>query len=269
MAIKGTLATFHVAKLGDTTVDDRRAVRNFLRENAGDMTMPPVEVLQKVFSDCMIDPSELLRAQRGLDLLDDLNGGVEWIMQDMARDKENYEAINVTRLKSTIDEMPESLLHNVAELKKLDEFQHVVPLAIRQILEAAKNAGSAEELKQVSLQGFQLMAKIANDPQVNLYPDLRVNEAHRDHIKDRSEKFADGYIYHRSIQDELNKVPFIEIYKRLNAEQKEQFKTMLYLLSEMHASIDTVYNMNWKQISLIRKTYSVLHECMSGYFEMV
>jgi hypothetical protein len=152
------------------------------------------------------------------------------------------------------------------EIKKLEGFQHAVPVAVKDIIDSAKNA-TPEQLKEIPPQSFKLMSAIANDEHGVLRPDMRINESHQSHIKDMSERFRTGYIYHWSVEDELDKVPFSEIFSRLTQEQQDQFNNLADLLDELNRSIETAYQLNWRQISLIRRVYSVLHEELVKYFE--
>ncbi|MFC1753878.1 hypothetical protein ACFL96_10905 [Thermoproteota archaeon] len=267
MAIKGTLATFDIGLLKQVTVDERRSVRNFLREKNPDLSTPSLEALQKTFSDCMISEEEMIVIENGLTILPEVLERVKWFIEDIQKDPKNYESINVHRLKSTIEEIPKHLQKNVDELRKLMSFQHAVPVGVKQLIDAARNAKSPEELSQIPPQGFKLMCTAANDDKGVLCPDERINESHQSHMKDISERFKTGYVYHWSIEDELQKVPFAEIFSRLDTGQQDQFNTLSSLLDELNKAIDTTYNLNWKQIGMIRRIYSVLHECLNKYFE--
>jgi len=267
MAIKGTLATFSVVKLKDSTVDERRTVRNFLKQKTNDISCPSLELLQEIFKDCMTTDEELLLSEKAEDVLGPTLEGINWLMDDVKANPANYEAINIHRLKSTIEEIPPALEKNLAEMKHVISVQYAVPVAVKWLIDSAKTAVSGEELKKIFNEGFQLLCTLANDVQGELNPDLRINEAHQTHVDDMSQRFKKGYVYHWSIQDELKKVPFEEVFERLNQEQKDQFGKLSALLEALTTSVEMNYDFNWKQVALIRRVYSVMHECLGRYAE--
>jgi hypothetical protein len=215
----------------------------------------------------MIAEEELLITETGQGILPDVTDGICWFINDVTSNPKNYESINVHRLKATVEELPGPLKLNIGELKKVESLQHAVPVAVKDLINAARNANSPEELQKIPKDSFKLMCAIANDENGELKPDQRINESHRSHIKDISERFKTGYIYHWSIEDELKKIPFQDIFSRLEKEQQDRFHKLAKDLDKLNESVDVAYQLNWRQISLIRRIYSVLHECLAKYFD--
>ena len=117
MAMKGTLATFDINLLKQVTVDERRSVRNFLREKNPDMSNPSLEDIQELFADCMIPDEDMVVVDNGVMILPEILERINWFIEDIQKQPKNYESINVQRLKSTVEGIPEPLNRNMAEIK--------------------------------------------------------------------------------------------------------------------------------------------------------
>ncbi|MFQ5474625.1 MAG: hypothetical protein ACE5DM_02195 [Candidatus Nanoarchaeia archaeon] len=261
MVMKGTLATFTLGKVKDITLDERRNVRTFLKKK-GDVSEPSLEVVQEALADCMITDEELAKARSAVQLISQLMPKIDLLFNDVQSDPRKYEAINVTRLKSTIEELPRALGNNLPVIDHVFSIQLGVPVAVKEMIDDA-----GEDIRGIPKRAFELFCIIANDEKGELRPDEKINESHHTHIKDRSRQFREGYIYHWSIQDELNKVPFAEKFSRLDAGQQNRFQEIAELMDQLSESIDTVYELNWRQIKMMRRVYSILHESLLKYFE--
>jgi len=253
MVQKGTLEAFNVAKLVDLTIDERRNVRKLLKKERN----PDLKEIQALLKEFMISDKEIVSAKNIPSILETINPLISWFIEDLNNSKV-YEPLNVHRMTSVIKEVPEAFKNNIKELEYLVSFQHAIAVAIKDVLQTATISILDAEKK-----ASKLIPMITNG---ELKPYAMINEVQQDHVGDLAKRFANGYIYHWSIQDELKKVPFEIIFENLSDQQKRKFKQMCMFLNELKDSINSIYLTNWKQIGLIKRTYSILHECMKSYY---
>ena len=155
----------------------------------------------------------------GLCLIETFKQKFSWIVQDHVDNPGTYEAINLKRLLTIVDEIPAPLQRNYNDFKALSRVQETLNDEVAMLVREIREARTQTELKEIGSKGYGLMSSIANHDQ-NIQPELKINEAHKAHIADMASRFKEGYVYRRSIEQELKRVPFERLYARLSPAQQ-------------------------------------------------
>ena len=263
MTLKGSLASFGFPVLDKITVDERRELRTIALQKLGNVKIPPRSFVEETLVPIFVTERDTTLIKAGFPLIEDFYKKLTTLAEYLKKYPGSYEVINIKRLKDTIDEIPKPLQHNINEMDCLLNAQSVIVDDVYELLQKISIA-SKSDLKEIGKLSFEKLQMLANNDAGTIQPELRINEAQREHIIGVNEGYKKGYILKKSMEEELKKIPFQYIYDKLTIEQKTLFKEMETLLQRITDIVELAYQLNWKQIALIRKTYCILSESMNN-----
>lgn len=258
MVMKGSLAAFKFSLLKDITVDERRNVREGMKRFLLDGGRIQDFIVQSLY-DFLVKDSDLSDLEEGKKVLSEFPDKLSWFVKDMGH-SDLYEAINLQRLNKTLAGMPKPYASNLDEIRKLKDSQESVIAQVFMLVDDVAEATNQERLRTIGRQGYAILCKIAGNPDGELHPEDRINEAHKTHIEDMASRFSNGYIFKWTLENELNKNTVRVVLDKLNSEQTMHFDEACADLERIKDAVLLMYDMNHRQILLIKRIYSLLQE---------
>ncbi len=259
MAIKGTLAAFNFSTLELQTVDERRMLRKELTDNNISLASLDVDKVHKLVAAHFMTEVEIILLEHLENLLVQFNGLMEAIVAAAKQHPTWYEGVNLQRLHVTINEIKPALAYNKEAFINLLQRQQNIPIRMQVLLNKIREEPSKTSKTAVGREVFQMLCDIAGASE-GINAMSKVNESHVNHSNDLATRFAEGYIYHWSLEEEIRHIRFEHIFAKLSEIEKELFHQMSGLLEELAKTTKAVYALNWKHVSLIRKIYCLFFE---------
>ncbi len=259
MALKGTLAAFTFSTLELATVDERRLLRKELTEKGITFEKLDVSMVGELIFPYFLNDVELMLCDHLEDLLGQFLTLANGLLPLARQNPSVYELVNLQRLILTIAEIKQALQTNKEAFLTLLSKQENLPIRMQVLFQEIREANTKTTKMKVGKDVFQLLCEVAGAKE-GINPGTKINEAHVNHSKELAQRFAEGYVYHWSLEEEIKHVPFDQIFKKVPDAEKEYFFQLAKLLDELAKTTAAMYSLNWKHIALLRRVYSIFFE---------
>ncbi|MBI4441485.1 hypothetical protein HY639_04920 [Candidatus Woesearchaeota archaeon] len=259
MALKGTLEAFTFSTLEISTVDDRRLTRKELADRSIALHNLDVSVVGDLIFPFFVRDVEMVLLDHLMDLLAQFNELASMLVLAAQNHPSWYESINIKRLISTINEIRPALAVNKEAFTQLMAKQANLPIRMQVLFQELREHNTRETKIRVGQGVFALLCEMAGAKD-SINAQAKINEAHVTHSKELAERFAQGYIYHWSLEEEIKHIPFNQIFTKFPEDEKELYYQLTKLLDELTKTTNAIYSMNWKHVALIRRVYCLFSE---------
>jgi len=171
----------------------------------------------------------------------------------------HYEPINVSRAISMLNEVHDNLKNNNNYINDIFNFQESFIKESTSLLNAIhySRTNNDKTLNKQKLSGiFEKILRNQTNFKFN-FSDI-IHEAHLTRIRDLAESLKGGFLFHITIEEELNKTPFSTIRNRIPKSELEAADLILQKVEEIKKGIETTYNLNMKMINMSIFLYTYL-----------
>jgi len=168
----------------------------------------------------------------------------------------DFEEVNLLRAYKLVNEVPDSLMENINYAKEIFEWQNEFLIEITNVFNGLANIKSSQELLNFNERLNKIFMKILrNDEFTFKFQDV-IHEGHVEHMNDLKTILPQGFLFKILIEEELNKVDFNVIQKRIARAKLDAADRIWNGVLEIKKGVDKAYQINMKMIELSVMLYS-------------
>ena len=169
-----------------------------------------------------------------------------------------FESINLYRAVSMLEEIRQPLINNIDYVKEIELYQQdfiqETASLFNDILNIKTNEENIELNKKVNLIFQKILRN--NDFKFN-YIDI-IGEGKLNRIKDLHSSLSNGFFFHTTVKEHLDKVSFSLIKERIPREEIEAVNNITKDIFEIKNGIQKAYDINMNMVNLTVILYSYL-----------
>ncbi len=225
-----------------------------IREIKREISLPiSEELVRRKFSGYFIKEIDVALMQEALQhvqpALDELNELID------KKDSE-FEETNLLRALKLVEEMPGALSRNIDYGKEIIEWQSEFVKEIVEIFNGMFNVKTKEELLELNKRLNNVFSRILRNNEFMFKFQDVVHEGQLEHINDLKTIIPNGFLFKISIEEELNKIDFNVIRRRISRRNLDSSDKVLSQVLEIKKGVDTAYKINMKMIEWAVMLYS-------------
>ncbi len=174
----------------------------------------------------------------------------------LERKDSDYAPINITRAHKLVSETHKPLSINIHYAEEILAWQEEFVKEATLIFNSLPGARSQEKKLELNNRLNVLFQKILRNKEfIFMYPDI-VNEAEVEHMKSLRDMISKGFLFYIKMEEELNKVNFNSIKKRISLDKLQNSDSLSDKVSEIKKGVDKAYQINMNMIGWAVLLYS-------------
>lgn len=174
----------------------------------------------------------------------------------LERKDSDYAPINIARAHKLVSEVQEPLLINIKYAEEIFSWQEEFLKETTLIFNSLPGARSHEKKLELNNRLNILFQKILRNKEFAfMYLDI-VNEAEVEHMKSLRDMISQGFLFYIKMEEELNKMNFNSIKKRISADKLRNSELLCNKVSEIKKGVDVAYQINMNMINWTVLLYS-------------
>jgi len=168
----------------------------------------------------------------------------------------DYAPINITRAHKLVSEIYEPLSINIHYAGEILAWQEEFAKEATLIFNSLPGARSQEKKLELNNRLNALFQRILRNKEFTfVYPDI-VNEAEVEHMKSLKDMISKGFLFYIKMEEELNKVSFDLIKKRIPLDKLQYSNSLGDKVSEIKKGVDKAYQINMNMVGWAVLLYS-------------
>lgn len=168
----------------------------------------------------------------------------------------DYAPINITRAHKLVSETHEPLSINIHYAEEIFAWQEEFVKEATLIFNSLPGARSQERKLELNNRLNALFRKILRNKEFTfMYPDI-INEAEVEHMKRLRDMISKGFLFYIKMEEELNKMNFNSIKKRIPLDKLQNSDSLGDKVSEIKKGVDQAYQINMNMIGWAVLLYS-------------
>ncbi|MEM4260324.1 MAG: hypothetical protein QXG00_03740 [Candidatus Woesearchaeota archaeon] len=171
---------------------------------------------------------------------------------------EDYEPINLQRAINMLNEIPKPLMNSIKYSQELLEWQKEFIEKIKDLLNSIPKLVSIEEKKLVNEEFNNIFKKILRNEEFRFNFSDVINEAELKRITNLNESLANGFLFHVTLEEEINKVPFAIRKHHIALEKLNKNEEISNRVVKIKKGVETAYQVNMKMINLALVLFSYI-----------
>ena len=183
---------------------------------------------------------------------------IEKIKELIGRNNSTYEAINLYRTVSMLEEVNQPLLDNIKYLEEIKSFRIEMKKELTSVFNSITSIRTIDERTELNNRINAIFQKILRNNEFAFYANDIINEGKLARIKDLDESLANGFFFHVTVKEHLDKLSFDEIKKRLKNDELDPVESITSDISEIKKGVQATYDLNMKLVNLIVLLYSYI-----------
>lgn len=201
-----------------------------------------------------------------VDAMNTLEPTMRAIMEIQDLQDPDYEPVNLQRAINMLNDIPEPLLKSIKYSQELLEWQQEFAKKITGLLNSIPKLQTMDEKKSVNEEFNNIFRKILrnNEFQFN-FSDI-INEAEIKRITDLNESLANGFLFHVTLEEEINKVPFAVRKHHILLEKLNKNEEISNMVVRIKKGVETAYQVNMQMINLALVLFSYIKWLQSMNF---
>lgn len=188
----------------------------------------------------------------------DLIGPTIQKIRDLSKIQDiEYEPINIHRAISMLEEIFIPLLNNIYYFEDIFTWQEQASNEITNILNSIPTSKSNEEKLKINKELSETFEKILRNKEFRFNYNGIINDGLLERIKNLNESMENGFLFHVTLEEHLNKVNFDVIRKRISSHKLEIAENIAQDIIKIKKGVELVYkkNMHIINIALILYAY--------------
>lgn len=182
----------------------------------------------------------------------------EQLVRLLAEKNEVHEQINVYRAVQLLKQLKQPLQANFAYANQLDALQAQLAGKMTEIVNHIPGMASPEDISAVNtaLSGIFENLLRSKNMMFNCY-DI-VNESHISIANGLLESMRNGYLFHVTLEEEMEKATFAKIQLRIPKEKLDEAEAIRQNILTIKRGIDAAYHTNMRTVELAVLLYSMI-----------
>ncbi|MBS3143891.1 hypothetical protein J4446_03395 [Candidatus Woesearchaeota archaeon] len=169
-----------------------------------------------------------------------------------------YELINLNRAVSMIEELDMPLKNNIDYLKEIESWQNQLITDLADVFNNIEAAGTSEEKIELNNKLNLIFRKILRTDDLMFNSEGLINEGKFARIKDLCKSMDEGFFFHFTLREHLDKVDFSIIRRRIPSSEIEKVSEITRNIIEIKKGVDKAYDYNMKMVQMIVNLYSYI-----------
>ncbi|MBI4983485.1 hypothetical protein HZC32_02475 [Candidatus Woesearchaeota archaeon] len=169
-----------------------------------------------------------------------------------------HEPASLVRAKQVLDEMPSALDKNIQFAKEIAAWQEGFIKEAVQVFDALPRVSTPEEKIAFNNKFNEFFQMILRTQEFTFSFWDVVHEAHVSHINGLLESLNKGFLFHYTLEEELKKLEFEQIRRRIPAERLEEVEKIRKNVMAIKTGINRSYQVNKRMVDLAVYLYSYI-----------
>lgn len=169
-----------------------------------------------------------------------------------------YEAINLYRTVSMLEEVNQPIIENIIYLEEIRSWKDEFIREINLIFKNIKSVNNQEEYIKLNERiNYMFRKMLRNDEFVFNSNDI-INEGKLARIRDLHESLGNGFFFHITVKEHLDNVDFSIIKTRIKREELEPAEEIAKEIFKIKNGVQTSYDLNMNIVNLSVIIYSYI-----------
>jgi hypothetical protein len=174
------------------------------------------------------------------------------------KNEELHEPASLVRAKQILDEVPPALTKNLEFARTIREWQNIFFQEAVEIFNALPKLRTQEEKVRYNERLNEIFRMILRNQDFNFnFWDI-INEAHTSHIQGLIESLNRGFIFHFTLEEELQKLSFEQIRHRIPGSRIEEVEKIKRNVVAINNGVQKAYDFNKRMVDLAVYLYSYI-----------
>lgn len=183
---------------------------------------------------------------------------IEKIKALIDKNNPSYEAINLYRTVSMLEEVNQPLLLNIQYSEELKSWRNEFLGELTSVFTNVQSARTSEEMVELNNRLNLIFQKILRNSEFAFYASDIISEGKLARIKDLYESLGNGFFFHITVKEHLDKLDFETIKQRIHRSELEPAESISNDISEIKKGIQSAYDINMKMVNLSVILYSYI-----------
>jgi len=183
---------------------------------------------------------------------------IEEIKKLIDENNPSYEAINLYRTVSMLEEINQPLIENIKYSEEIKSLKDEIINEVTHIFNNISSAKSHEESIKLNEKVNSLFRTILRNADFAFNSSDMINEGKLARIKDLHESLSNGFLFHITVKEHLEKIDFNIIKNRIRHEELRPAENIARDIFEIKKGVQSAYDINMKMVNLLVIIYSYI-----------
>src|SRR3989344_5153620 len=225
-------------------------IRDIKRETRFPITE---QQMRERFSGFFVRIGEVEMMQGGLQ---QIQPAIDEIQRLLERRDADFEGVNLLRTLKLVSENPSALYHNIHFAQQILEWREEFVREITEIFNKMPELKTQEEKLEYNERLNKGFERILRSKEFCFKFEDLVHEMHVEHLNDLKTILPQGYLFKITVEEDLNKVDFSVIRKRIPRSKLDISERILQGILEVKKGVDAAYKINMRMIELAVLLYA-------------
>lgn len=199
------------------------------------------EKVAEEFSDLRISETDTQFLQEALALI---GPTIELVNNILLQKDPLHEPINIQRTLQLLKELPPYVINQLEYLEDITVWQEPFLRNIASLLNTIPKLRTTEEKIRVNNQLKEIFQKILRNPEMHFNATDLIGEGSKAQIEGLHESMMKGFFFKVTLEEELKKVDFAIIQKRLPSERLAETETIERNIANIKRGLERAYQVN-------------------------
>ena len=227
-----------------------------IREIKSKIKMPfSEEEFRKKFIEFFPENSDIEEMKKSSKLVEPT---IEEIKKLIEEDNPTYEAINLYRTVSMLEEIGQPLIDNISYCEDMKSFRDELIREATEVLNGISSIKNQEEGIKLNDRVNKLFRRMLRNSDFTFNANDMINEGKLARITDLHHSLGEGFLFHITVKEHLDKTDFNIIKNRIKMDELRPAEDIAKDIFEIKKGVQTAYDLNMKMVNLSVIIYSYL-----------
>ncbi|QQG38572.1 MAG: hypothetical protein HYS32_03120 [Candidatus Woesearchaeota archaeon] len=193
-----------------------------------------------------------------------LPSNIEKVKKLILEQDKLHEMLNLNRTYQVLNEMPNALQNNLGFVNQTLAFKEQFAKELTAILNTIKTLKSVEEKKEYDKKITNLFRALLRHDVFSFNDEGIIDDARLKHIKDLSESLEKGYLFHFTLEEEMNRVQFDRVKLRIPPDKLEEGEAIKNEINIIKKGIEKSHELNMRMVQCAVFLYSYVKWVVAG-----
>ena len=201
--------------------------------------------LMELFSETSVSPGEIELIERALRLL---GPALLALRQLLSKSDPVHEPVNLNRTVQNLNALEAPLLKNLEYARNILDFQQQFMGRAGALLNSISLLRTNEEKQAANAEVSSCFEKVLRNSGFSFSHQDLIFEAHTGVVRDLAESLSKGYLFHVTLEEELKKLVFADIKKRISAGDLAEAEAIEADVRQIKEGVDAAYRLNMHMV---------------------
>jgi len=192
------------------------------------------------------------------DSLDRINPTIEGIKSLISENDPVLEAINLHRAVLMLAEIFGGLENNTSYFNEIMSLREDIECRLKDVIYSIKSAGTNKEKNALNIKINEILNKMLRSDNFTLRYEILIYEKDIARINDLHESMINGFFFHITVKEHIDRLNFDHIKQRIPSEKLEKVNEITKNILEIKKGIDKAYEFNMSIIKFSVFFYSYI-----------